>query len=178
MAGDLKGFEYLYSFAISLPGLDARQATMLLCIGLTAANDAMGVAAIATRHLETLGSIEEQAAWVEYARNAIAKAWVICSFPRAFFDRVYQKQSESIEAEIRGINPDLWMFVQDGYSYVSDTLWMTEVETELSVIVNLYTMGANPQLAPHLEGARNVGATQEQVESALEIAKVIEAMRK
>lgn len=111
-----------------------------------------------------------------------------------FFNRVYGTKSEAAASAIRAANPDLWVFVEAGYgALVSDTTYMSEVDTELAVIVNLYVMGSESQaskyrlfysmtsalndyrlqLADHLKGAQNVGASVQQVDSALRIAKMV-----
>ncbi|KAI8144393.1 hypothetical protein BJV82DRAFT_656267 [Fennellomyces sp. T-0311] len=206
----------MYERVCRLKGLSRDQATVLLCVGYTASNDPGAVAIVANHHLKTIPTMEEQVAWVEYVRQALFKACLICSFPRSmnatyalmeslnadikaqlrvepisqpsepsvadkwrtrgndFLQRVYGDKTEKLQTTIHGTNPDLWIYVEDTYGNIaSDTTFMTEIDTELSAIVNLYSMSAEPQLADHLKGARNVGASEQQVQSALDIGRLL-----
>ncbi|KAI9255197.1 hypothetical protein BDA99DRAFT_540111 [Phascolomyces articulosus] len=91
-----------------------------------------------------------------------------------FFKDVYRSRGVTIEANIKNASPDLWAFVEYGYgNIVSDMTYMTAVDTELSVIVNLYTMDGGPQFVDHLKGVLNVGGSEQQAQSALHIARLL-----
>ncbi|KAL1917241.1 uncharacterized protein VTP21DRAFT_4897 [Calcarisporiella thermophila] len=92
----------------------------------------------------------------------------------SFFDKVYGSQATKVREVLRGYNPDLMDFVQDSYGrYLSDERLLSSVETELCVIAALVPMGVEPQLKSHCIGAMNVGATKEQVETVLSLAKAV-----
>ncbi|KAI8049758.1 hypothetical protein BDF22DRAFT_746020 [Syncephalis plumigaleata] len=73
--------------------------------------------------------------------------------------------------------PDLTeIILQDTYGKIlSDTRFITPMETELSAVGVLYAMQAYGHMAGHMKGSRNMGATEEQADKVVALAKAITA---
>lgn len=86
--------------------------------------------------------------------------------------RVYGKQDEGVRATARALHPDLerWM-VAEGYGKVLGRGGLDLVERELCVVALLAVLDAPRQLYSHLRGARNVGASESEIEDALTEAR-------
>jgi alkylhydroperoxidase/carboxymuconolactone decarboxylase family protein YurZ len=56
---------------------------------------------------------------------------------------------------------------------LSDPRWINALETELLAIGTLAVLDVPAQLRGHIGGARNVGATDTQIDTVLEIANTI-----
>ncbi|KAH8549352.1 hypothetical protein BGW37DRAFT_502832 [Umbelopsis sp. PMI_123] len=94
------------------------------------------------------------------------------------FNKVYGKVSQRVKSNIGGSSPDLMAIIlEDVYGRVlSDVSLLGEVETELLTIVVLVPLEVPAQLKGHLYGAKNVGASEIQVEAAQAIGQLIAKM--
>jgi 4-carboxymuconolactone decarboxylase len=86
--------------------------------------------------------------------------------------RVYGGQYEDVRANVRALHPDMerWM-VSEGYGKVLGREGLDLVERELCIVALLAVLDTPRQLYSHLRGARNVGAADDEIESALAAAK-------
>jgi 4-carboxymuconolactone decarboxylase len=93
-----------------------------------------------------------------------ARGETVCS-------QVYAGQYERLRANIARLHPDMerWM-LEEGYGKVLGRSGLDLKVRELCVIAVLVGLDTPQQLYSHLRGALNVGATPEEVETALEIA--------
>lgn len=85
---------------------------------------------------------------------------------------VYGGQYERLRRNIASLHPDVerWM-VTEGYGKVLGRPGLSLRVRELCIIVLLAGQSASAQLYSHLRGARNAGATRNDVEETLEIAE-------
>lgn len=85
--------------------------------------------------------------------------------------QVYAGQYDRLRANIARLHPDMerWM-LEEGYGKVLGRPNLDLKVRELCVIAVLVGLDAPQQLYSHLRGALNVGATNEEVETAVEIA--------
>lgn len=84
---------------------------------------------------------------------------------------VYAGQYEKLRQNIARLHPDMerWM-LEEGYGKVLSRTGLDLRARELCIIAVLVGLDAPQQLYSHLRGALNAGATQEEVETAVEIA--------
>lgn len=89
----------------------------------------------------------------------------------AVCERVYGGQYGRLRANVAYLHPELerWM-VRDGYGKVLGRPGLALAARELCVVALLCAQDAEPQLYSHMRGALQVGCTEEQVETVLEIA--------
>ena len=89
----------------------------------------------------------------------------------AVCSQVYAGQYERLRGNIARLHPDMerWM-LEEGYGKVLGRPGLDLKVRELCIISLLTGLDAPQQLYSHLRGALNVGATQEEVEAAVEIA--------
>ncbi|KAI8877164.1 hypothetical protein K501DRAFT_326686, partial [Backusella circina FSU 941] len=89
---------------------------------------------------------------------------------KAFFSEVYGDQSKVKLDTIYRADPDLGYYVDEVYgNLISDTTYLSDVETELEVIVTLSMINIIPQLTL----TSNVGASPQQIKDAQNIAKTV-----
>jgi 4-carboxymuconolactone decarboxylase len=86
-------------------------------------------------------------------------------------EQVYGGQYDRLRANIARLHPDMerWM-LEEGYGKVLGRPGLDLKVRELCVIALLVGLDTPQQLYSHLRGALNVGATMEEVETAVEIA--------
>ena len=86
-------------------------------------------------------------------------------------EQVYGGQYDRLRANIARLHPDMerWM-LEEGYGKVLGRPGLDLKVRELCVIAVLVGLDTPQQLYSHLRGALNVGATMEEVETAVEIA--------
>jgi len=86
-------------------------------------------------------------------------------------EAVYAGQYGALRANVRRLHPDLerWM-LEDGYGRVIGRPGLPLLERELCIVALLAVVDAPRQLYAHLRGALNVGAMEEEVSAALEVA--------
>lgn len=84
---------------------------------------------------------------------------------------VYGGQYERLRANVRRLHPDMerWM-VEEGYGKVLGREGLDLVTRELCIVALLAVLRAPRQLYSHLRGALNVGASEVEIERALEVA--------
>ncbi|RUS19414.1 AhpD-like protein [Endogone sp. FLAS-F59071] len=92
-----------------------------------------------------------------------------------FFSRIYNRHTDRVMGALTDLNPDLAdMVKQEVYGKIlSDTRSLGEVETELIVIAALVPMEVPAQLKGHVHGAKNVGASDLEVKTVLDLAEAI-----
>ena len=88
---------------------------------------------------------------------------------REIFARMWGEESISrFEANVESLSPDLLHFLME---FVACKLWSRDVidgrTRSLVTIAVLGTLGRNKQLAEHVEGALNNGATEEEIVETL-----------
>jgi alkylhydroperoxidase/carboxymuconolactone decarboxylase family protein YurZ len=86
------------------------------------------------------------------------------------FEQVYGANAERVREEIRNLSPELGAWTMtDGYSKTLSRPALDAVTRELAVVASLTQLSWDRQLFSHILGARNVGATNEDVEAAINI---------
>ncbi|KAI8867403.1 hypothetical protein GQ42DRAFT_126796, partial [Ramicandelaber brevisporus] len=92
----------------------------------------------------------------------------------ALFDQVYERHSQKLRSRLTSASPDLMeLIIQDQYGHLlSDETILNAVETELVVVAGLVPLNVSPQLRGHMVGALNVGASQAQVDLAVQIGQL------
>lgn len=93
----------------------------------------------------------------------------------AMFSKVYNKVTDRVKHNIGQSSPDLLnVILEDVYGKImSNTELLGELETELVTITVLCPLKVPAQLKGHLYGAKNVGATDDQVAAAKAIGDAI-----
>ncbi|HEY0672374.1 MAG TPA: carboxymuconolactone decarboxylase family protein [Longimicrobiales bacterium] len=86
-------------------------------------------------------------------------------------EQIYAGQYDRLRSNISRLHPDMerWM-LEEGYGKVLGRPGLDLKVRELCIISVLIGLDAPQQLYSHLRGALNVGATQEEVETTVEIA--------
>ena len=89
----------------------------------------------------------------------------------AVCERVYGGQYERLRDRVASLHPELdrWM-VRDGYGRVLGRPGLSLPVRELCVVALLCAQDSEAQLYSHLRGARQVGASEEEVEAVLHVA--------
>ena len=88
---------------------------------------------------------------------------------RELFARIYGPHTDRVLDLLRSLHPDFQRYVvRDAYGQVLARPFLPVEERELLAVAMLGAMGLGQQLREHVRGALNVGATREQVETALE----------
>jgi 4-carboxymuconolactone decarboxylase len=84
---------------------------------------------------------------------------------------VYGGQYERLRENVRALHPDMerWM-VEEGYGRVLGRPGLDLRTRELCIVAQLAVVGAARQLYSHARGALHAGATEAEVEGALELA--------
>ncbi|MDP4199388.1 MAG: carboxymuconolactone decarboxylase family protein [Bacteroidota bacterium] len=86
------------------------------------------------------------------------------------FEQVYGANSERVRAEIRDLSVELGAWtMNDGYSKTLSRPGLASIARELATVAGLTQLGWERQLFSHILGARNVGASKEDVEEAISI---------
>jgi 4-carboxymuconolactone decarboxylase len=86
------------------------------------------------------------------------------------FEQVYGANAERVRDEIRSLSIDLGAWTMtDGYSKTLSRPGLDAVTRELAVVASLTLLGWDRQLFSHILGARNVGATNKDIEEAISI---------
>jgi 4-carboxymuconolactone decarboxylase len=85
--------------------------------------------------------------------------------------RVYGGQYEDLRENVRALHPDMerWM-VTEGYGKVLGRPGLDLKERELCIVALLAVLDTPRQLYSHVRGARNVGASDAEIEDALAAA--------
>ena len=86
------------------------------------------------------------------------------------FEQIYGTNAERVRDEIRGLSLELGAWTMtDGYSKTLSRPGLDTVTRELAIVASLTQLGWERQLFSHILGARNVGATNEDIEEAIRI---------
>jgi 4-carboxymuconolactone decarboxylase len=86
------------------------------------------------------------------------------------FEQVYGVNAERVREEIRSLSIELGAWTMtDGYSKTLSRPGLDAVTRELAVVASLTQLGWERQLFSHIIGARNVGASNEEIEEAISI---------
>ncbi|KAJ2826883.1 hypothetical protein FBU31_003319 [Coemansia sp. 'formosensis'] len=91
------------------------------------------------------------------------------------FDGIYGRHAVAVEGKLRGLYPDLAEVVMvDCYGrLLGETRYLDGRDTELCAIGSLVPQDVPSQLKSHCLGAARMGATEEMVQAALRLAKLI-----
>jgi 4-carboxymuconolactone decarboxylase len=113
---------------------------------------------------ERTGKVAPETATRDSAQKWRARGEKVCEI-------VYAGQYEKLRGNIARLHPDMerWM-LEEGYGKVLSRPGLDLKVRELCIIGVLVGLDAPHQLYSHLRGALNAGATQEEVETAVEIA--------
>jgi len=86
------------------------------------------------------------------------------------FEQVYGANAERVRDEIRSLSIELGAWTMtDGYSKTLSRPGLDAITRELAVVAALTQLGWDRQLFSHILGARNVGATNDEIEEAISI---------
>ncbi|KAJ1876372.1 hypothetical protein LPJ71_011528 [Coemansia sp. S17] len=91
------------------------------------------------------------------------------------FDGIYGRHAVTVEGKLRSLYPDLAEVVMvDCYGrLLGETRYLDGRDTELCAIGSLVPQDVPSQLKSHCLGAARMGATDEMVQAALRLAKLI-----
>ncbi|KAJ2697983.1 hypothetical protein H4218_003601 [Coemansia sp. IMI 209128] len=91
------------------------------------------------------------------------------------FDGIYGRHAVTVEGKLRGLYPDLAEVVMvDCYGrLLGETRYLDGRDTELCAIGSLVPQDVPSQLKSHCLGAARMGATEDMVQAALRLAKLI-----
>ncbi|KAJ2377394.1 hypothetical protein IW150_001409 [Coemansia sp. RSA 2607] len=91
------------------------------------------------------------------------------------FASIYGRHAETVEAKLHSLYPDLVeVIISDSYGrLLSETRYLSACETELCAIGSLVPQNVPAQLKSHCIGAKRLGASEEAVQAALRLAKII-----
>ncbi|KAJ2893107.1 hypothetical protein IWW38_002974 [Coemansia aciculifera] len=94
---------------------------------------------------------------------------------RELFDGIYGRHASTVEGKLRALYPDLAEVVMvDCYGrLLGETRYLDGRDTELCAIGSLVPLDVPSQLKSHCLGAARMGATEEMVQAALQLAKLI-----
>jgi len=88
---------------------------------------------------------------------------------RETFEKVYAEHTETVLAKLDGLHPDFARYViHDAYGQVLARPFLPLKERELLAVAMLAALDLPPQLRSHMKGARAAGATEAELEIALE----------
>lgn len=91
---------------------------------------------------------------------------------RETFEKVYAEHTERVVAKLEGLHPDFARYVlHDAYGQVLGRPFLPLRERELLAVAMLAALDLAPQLRSHLNGARAAGASEEEIEAALEAGR-------
>jgi 4-carboxymuconolactone decarboxylase len=89
---------------------------------------------------------------------------------RKLFEQVYGENAERVRTEIRDLSIELGAWTMtDGYAKTLSRPGLDAATRELAVVASLTQLGWERQLFSHILGSRNVGATDKDIEEAIEI---------
>jgi len=91
---------------------------------------------------------------------------------RCLMRLVYGKSFERLVSNMERLDPEMsrWI-VREGYGKVLSRPGLDARTRELCIVAVLRALGLNPQLEAHRKGAVNVGASEEEVAEAIELAE-------
>ena len=83
---------------------------------------------------------------------------------------IYGENYEKLRGNVRALHPalDAWM-VTEGYVRTLSRPALDLIRRELCTVVQTAVLDTPHQLHSHLRGARNAGATEEQIDAALQV---------
>ncbi len=88
---------------------------------------------------------------------------------RELFARIYGPHTERVLSHLHDLHPDFQRYVvRDAYGQVLARPFLPVEERELLAVAMLGAMRLPRQLRAHVRGALNVGASKDQIETALE----------
>ncbi len=82
---------------------------------------------------------------------------------------IYQKNFEKLMANMKSLSPEIhqWM-LYEGYGKILSRPVLTAKVRELCVVATLTALGRDRQLVSHIRGARNVGASVDEISETLD----------
>ncbi|KAJ2784384.1 hypothetical protein GGI15_002279 [Coemansia interrupta] len=91
------------------------------------------------------------------------------------FASVYGRHAVTVESKLHSLYPDLAeVIISDSYGrLLSETRYLGACETELCAIGSLVPQDVPAQLKSHCIGAKRLGASEEVIQAALRLAKLI-----
>lgn len=91
------------------------------------------------------------------------------------FNGIYGKYAERVESKLNALCPDLAeVILVDSYGrLLGETKYLEAMDTELCAIGSLVPLGVPDQLKSHCIGASRLGATEDMVQAALRLAKLV-----
>ncbi len=93
---------------------------------------------------------------------------------RELFARIYGTHTERVLGHLQELHPDFRRYVvRDAYGQVLARPFLPVEERELLAVAMLGAMRLPRQLRAHVRGALNVGASAEQIETALEAVEAV-----
>lgn len=88
---------------------------------------------------------------------------------RETFAKVYEEHTDRVLDKLDGLHPDFARYViHDAYGQVLGRPFLPLQERELLAVAMLAALDLAPQLRSHMKGARAAGASEAEIESALE----------
>jgi len=91
---------------------------------------------------------------------------------RETFAKVYGDHTERVIAKLEGLHPDFARYVlHDAYGQVLGRPFLPLRERELLAVAMLAALDLAPQLRSHMQGAREAGASEAEIEAALEAGR-------
>jgi len=117
---------------------------------------------------ETLPDVEDAAgaAPLEADRDDFAERG------RATFAKVYGEHTDRVLAKLEGLHPDFARYViHDAYGQVLSRPFLPLKERELLAVAMLAALDLPPQLRSHMHGAREAGATELELEYAIQAGR-------
>jgi 4-carboxymuconolactone decarboxylase len=91
---------------------------------------------------------------------------------RETFEKVYGEHTETVLAKLAGLHRDFARYViHDAYGQVLGRPFLPLKERELLAVAMLAALDLPPQLRSHMKGARAAGATESELETALEAGR-------
>ncbi|KAI8320223.1 hypothetical protein GQ54DRAFT_298804 [Martensiomyces pterosporus] len=104
---------------------------------------------------------------------------LVKSSGRELFNGIYGKHAEAVETKLRTLYPDMAETIMlDSYGHLlSEARYLNGMETELCAIGALVPQDVAAQLKSHYLGAARLGATEEMVQAALRLAKLVTTRR-
>ena len=93
---------------------------------------------------------------------------------RELFARIYGPHAERVLSHLQELHPDFQRYVvRDAYGQVLARPFLPVEERELLAVAMLGAMRLPRQLRAHVRGALNVGASADQIETALEAVEAV-----
>jgi 4-carboxymuconolactone decarboxylase len=120
---------------------------------------------------ETTGGKGDGSAGEAGGREAAEEPGVLEEKGLELMRLIYGRSLESLLANMRELHPDLarWI-VREGYGKVLSRPGLDVKDRELCVVAVLEALGCDGQLEAHRRGARNAGASPEEIAQAVELA--------